>query len=148
MYTDDGVTATSFQYRQIREDDFEAIKAVHLKLFPIQYSDDFLSAACRGVGLNGGSLFSVIVSLPDDDSHIVGFILAQLLPRTSCDERDVLDPQSLGIKTCYILTLGITKAYRRCGLGNILLRECVRYAQTCPECAMVGLPLGCLIVNI
>ena len=40
---------------------------------------------------------------------------------------------------CYILTLGLTAAYRRSGLGSLLLERCVSYAQSYKSCGAVYL---------
>lgn len=127
-----------FGFRTVRPNDFNAIKQIHMELFPIQYGDDFLINATKGIGLNGGPLFSSIVTAKDNEDDIIGFIFCQFIPRDICEESGAMDTQSPATYTCYILTLGILPQYRREGLGEILLNTCLDYARSNRDCGMVG----------
>lgn len=129
--------AYDFTFRGVRPADFEEVKSIHLSLFPLQYSDEFLRNACEGVGLNGRQLFSSIVTLSGEPETIVGFIFCQFIPRDNCEEADVLDEASNSTQTFYILTLGLLAKYRRCGLGRQLLTQCLDHAAACADCGMV-----------
>ena len=60
-----------FIFRMVRPSDYEDIRSMHRSLFPLQYSDEFLRNACDGVGLQGGSLFSSVVTLRGDVDALV-----------------------------------------------------------------------------
>jgi ribosomal protein S18 acetylase RimI-like enzyme len=51
---------SNLRYRSIEPRDLEQIKAIHLRLFPVQYSDEFFERAVRGVGLYGLPLMTSI----------------------------------------------------------------------------------------
>ncbi len=127
----------SLCFRSVIPEDFDQLKALHLQLFPVQYSDDFFSKAVQGVGLYDQELFSVIATTPDVDSCIIGFVLAQLIPIEKCEDKDVLDASSPAQHVCYILTLGLVPSSRRTGLGSELLRRCVEFAESYRTCGMV-----------
>jgi ribosomal protein S18 acetylase RimI-like enzyme len=42
---------SDLRFRSIEPRDLEQIKAIHLRLFPVQYSDEFFERAVRGIGL-------------------------------------------------------------------------------------------------
>ena len=127
----------NISFREVQPNDFQIIKLIHMQLFPIQYSDEFLSNATKGIGLNGRPLSSCIATSPDAENDIVGFIFYQFIERDSCEESDILDPRSPATQTCYILTLGLLPQYRRGGLGGKLLKKCIDFATACTECGMV-----------
>lgn len=126
-----------FNFRPVRPNDYDEVRQIHLKLFPLQYSDQFLRKACQGIGLNDGPLFSSVVTLYPHDNTIIGFLFCQLIDRDTCEEAHALDAASDSAKTCYILTLGLLPPYRRSGLGKMLLSRCLDFACACPDCGMV-----------
>jgi len=50
-----------FEFRELIEDDFEQIKALHDEFFPVKYSDTFYRNATKGVGIRGGKLYNIVV---------------------------------------------------------------------------------------
>lgn len=128
--------AAGLSLRPVRPDDFAALKAMHIQLFPIIYSDEFFAKAVCGIGLFNRPLFSLIAtSLQDTGECVVGFLLAQMIARSDIEEGDVLE--GCCSEACYILTLGLDPARRRSGLGCELLGHCVNFARSSPSCGMV-----------
>ena len=134
MSTGDGIT-----YREIEEGDFASIKALHVECFPVQYEDAFFRNACRGVGVRDAPLVSV-VAVDCESSSVVGCILAQFNPVARIDDKHLFaDSAEPPVDALYILTLGLTRAYRRSGLGTHLLQRCTDRARANARCGAVYL---------
>ena len=132
-------------FRPIEKNDFEEIRQLHVKLFPIQYSESFFVKASEGVGLYGLPLFSSIAV--SDDGNICGFILAQFITIDNFEDPDLIDNPGRDACVCYILTLGLSPNHRRSGLGTQLLHQCENYALSRPDCIMVGMKLCVLYLK-
>lgn len=158
------VNMDCISYRSIREEDFDEIKSLHEECFPIRYGDKFYKDACKGIGIDGGELFTWIavetapnqcqseVSSSSSSSasghgkvehgtreRVVGFIFAQFLPAAQAEDRYIFDSSNMPEKMFYILTLGSMRTYRRIGLGSALLAKCTDYAETIKSCGAVFL---------
>lgn len=74
------------------------------------------------------------------NNEIVGFILAQMMPISKCNERSYLfrSPPSEDDQVCYVLTLGTKGKFRRAGLGSELLRICVESCRKVSNCGAVS----------
>lgn len=127
-------------YRQIREDDFAEMKELHEALFPVKYSDSFFRDIVAGRAVRGGlQLFSSLaVKKIHEKEEIVGFILAQTMSISSCDDvNGIFESTDEPNQVCYILTLGLRRDQRRSGIGSILLQQCVEFSSQIPECGVV-----------
>uniref|UniRef100_A0A7S2SR30 N-alpha-acetyltransferase 60 n=1 Tax=Rhizochromulina marina TaxID=1034831 RepID=A0A7S2SR30_9STRA len=76
--------------------------------------------------------------------RIAGAVIAQVIPERDCGDDGVLAPQ--GLFSCsrrrsvmYILTLGTREEYRRRGVAQSLLAQCVERAKATPGCDAVYL---------
>lgn len=127
----------SLFFRKIGTDDFEQIKRLHEELFPVKYSDTFFRNICTG-SLQGGELFSSI-AVDISTNLIIGFILAQILTRDRCEDKDLYVSSNPEDKVCYILTIGLKEAYRKSGLGSTLVQQCVHYSEQIQDCGAVYL---------
>lgn len=122
-------------FREIQSTDFQVIKELHEELFPVKYSDVFYENTCNGKGVGGGKLYS---SLAVVSGQVVGFLLAQMvLYPSKCEDKDLFSHDKQPKYVCYILTLGLTKEYRRSGLGTALIRQCEEYASLNWDCGAV-----------
>ncbi|CAO3589455.1 unnamed protein product [Absidia cylindrospora] len=87
-----------------------ALKKIHLTLFPVHYSDSFYYQ------LQNEGEFAKLVYL---DGIAVGSVCSRL-------ERD---PEQQERNCVYIMTLGILEPYRRRHLGHFLLQHIIDQAQ-------------------
>lgn len=123
-------------FRSILPSDFEVVKNLHDEFFPVKYSDSFYKDACNSVGIKNGKLFTSIATTAN--GAIVGFILAQIMPIADCEDDYLLD-ENIRADICYILTLGVVKAFRRTGLASALVNECRQYSMCHQQCGAVYL---------
>lgn len=122
-------------FRPVSVVDHDQLKAIHDDLFPVKYSDRFFTEAVNGRGLKGGQLYTLIALRAD---KIVGFIMAQFLEcRTSDDTVDLFESGEEPQEVFYILTLGLTRDHRRCGLGSELVHRAVEHARLNKNCGAV-----------
>lgn len=133
----EGDTKPSVTFREIESSDFQVIKDLHEELFPVNYSDTFYQNTCDGIGIGGGKIYS---SLAVVSGQVVGFILAQMMLYPSkCEDKDLFSIDKQPKYVCYVLTLGLTKEYRRSGLGTTLIKRCEEFASMNWECGAVRL---------
>ncbi|KXZ49307.1 hypothetical protein GPECTOR_22g901 [Gonium pectorale] len=111
-------------YRPLRTTDYDALKAVHRDLFPIDYEEIFFRKAVVGED----RVFSwVAVHSEYGVEHLVGFVTARLVYLYECDP---VDRTALGLashaldghSSVYVLTLGVVPGCRHCGVAKALLR--------------------------
>lgn len=143
------------RYRSIQESDFQRIKDLHEEFFPVRYNEQFFRDSCRGIGVNGGRLYTCLAVRSDEQSSfenitnfgviggtVVGFIFAQFVPYADSEDKYIIKLKTNVRKReelFYILTLGVCKEYRRIGLGNKLLAQCTNYANQNPRCCCIYL---------
>jgi len=134
----------------------------------VRYSDRFYRDGCLVLGFRGGPLYTCLC-VERSSQRVIGFIFAQIQPESEIQDKGLLGSQLPSTSTsidkheeeqkrhktsngsslvlgkghsrslCYILTLGLTAAYRRSGLGSLLLERCVAYAQSNKSCGAVYL---------
>jgi len=132
---------TSISFRPVEPRDHDILKSLHNDLFPVKYSDNFFTEAVQGRGIKGGKLFTSIAVLNNNEGEeVVGFIMCQFIASSSCDDAaDLFDAGSEPGEVLYILTLGLSRSHRRCGLGSALLQMCVEHANVNRFCGAVYL---------
>lgn len=134
---DSAISSRDLAYRSILPSDFTSIKALHDDLFPVKYSNEFFQKACDGIGLHDGNLYTSIAT--DSTGALVGFVLAQLFPYPQqCEDKDLFSFEGQPGKVCYIITLGVIKSARKCGLGSVLIKHCADYASRDADCGAVS----------
>lgn len=124
--------------RPLTPSDFDAVKAAHGKLFPIDYDDSFFHKATHGLD----RIFSWgAFAAADGGSHytgsggdwLVGFVTARVVRLYECDTQDrnlmgllsmVWDHESV----VYILTLGVVDGWRGRGIASRLIGLVSQYA--------------------
>lgn len=126
-------------YRSIRAGDRILIQKLHLELFPVHYADSFYDNMIKGIGMYGGSIYSVIID--DGDGNIAGFAIAQMLQYPSQIEDANLFASPAPMYGCYILTLGVASSHRRLGLATKLLNKCKEFARSNSQCGAVSIPV-------
>jgi ribosomal protein S18 acetylase RimI-like enzyme len=117
---------------------------MHEKFFPVNYSDQFYESSCKGIGIRGLPLYSIIATR---DDKIVGFLLSQFLPLSQAEDREALDISYYGPdadevqapEAMYILTLGCTPELRHLGLASKMVNMCVLHSKNNPRCGAVYL---------
>ncbi len=125
-------------YREIVQADFQQIKDLHEKLFPVKYSDSFYHDVCNRKGTHNGVLYSKI-AVSVSTGKIVGFILAQLFYVHAAEDRDLFAVSFSGPESVlYILTLGLDDNHRRTGLGTELVNLCIDHAKENTKCGAVS----------
>lgn len=127
---------SSIFYRDVCLTDFDALKTLHVDLFPVDYDDSwFRSVVTRSDGIftylaveSSRPLPTVLEPGQQEQHRLVGFVTARWMDSKSIDQTDRrhLEQQGLGscsydLTCCYILTLGIHPAYRGRGLARGLL---------------------------
>jgi GNAT superfamily N-acetyltransferase len=137
-------TFSDLVFRSVNPSDQDQLKAIHDDLFPVKYSDRFFTEAVNGRGLKGGELFTVMAVKVDAMSGfetIVGFLMGQYLRSSNCDDAfDLFEGGQESREVFYILTLGLVRSYRRCGLGSDLVRRSVEHARRNSDCGAVSTP--------
>ncbi|ORZ13981.1 acyl-CoA N-acyltransferase, partial [Absidia repens] len=98
----------------------DALKKIHLTLFPVHYSDSFYYQ------LQNEGEFAKLVYL---DGVAVGSVCSRL-------ERD---PKQQEKNRVYIMTLGVLEHYRRRHLGHFLLQHIIDQAQLQPTITQIYL---------
>ena len=75
----------------------------------------------------------------EEVEEIVGFLLAQTMLTSSCEEQNDLfsNENEQSKEVCYILTLGLKREMRRSGIGSILLQQCIQFASRIETCGAV-----------
>jgi hypothetical protein len=145
------ISLSEIQFRSIKESDLNQLQKLHNEFFPVQYSPKFFSDSVKGIGIGGRSLFTSIAFVDNSGAEdIVGFLFAQFSRYSDTQDADnIFDPTNCSDEVCYILTLGMTKPYRRCGLGTIFLNQCINYAEGNPSCGAVSIyPIRSKDINI
>lgn len=134
-------TYSDLLFRSVKTSDQDQLKAIHDELFPVKYSDRFFTEAVNGRGLKGGDLFTLMAVKEDAKSGhdtIVGFLMGQFLLSSNCDDAfDLFEGGEQSKEVFYILTLGLVRSYRRCGLGSELVNRSIAYARQNSNCGVV-----------
>ncbi|GLI62087.1 hypothetical protein VaNZ11_004668 [Volvox africanus] len=113
----------NLHYRPLQHSDYDALKAIHRELFPIDYEEVFFRKAVAGED----RVFSwAAVHSEYGRDYLVGFVTARVVYLYECDplDRQVmgLAPKCLdGDGTVYVLTLGVVPPCRQCGIARSLL---------------------------
>ncbi|KAK9807968.1 hypothetical protein WJX73_008519 [Symbiochloris irregularis] len=127
-------------YRPVCAGDYSALKAAHLKAFPIDYDEAFYE---RAIAQDSGisSWAAVQKDRQSGQEELIGFITAQYLRLHECDptDRAAMGLGSTlvnGQEVVYILTLGVAEAARRRGTAGQLLRLVLAAAEArgCRAC--------------
>lgn len=126
----------SIVYRKIQSSDLIPLKTLHQEFFPVQYSDSFYIDACQEKGIRNGFLFTLIATIHDE---IVGFLLGQFIPHNECEDNAIVESNNRITHLFYILTLGVTKEYRRSRIATTLLERSISYARRNKGCGVVYL---------
>lgn len=121
----------SINYRSLQPKDLGPLKAIHLQLFPIQYPESFYLEATAA----SSKLFSVVAEHSVDG--IVGFVVGKLMSLHECDREEegilrapshqqpldglVESGEAQRPRIMYILTLGVTREYRRLKIASKLM---------------------------
>ncbi|GFR47479.1 hypothetical protein Agub_g9208 [Astrephomene gubernaculifera] len=118
-----GEPPLNLYYRPLQQNDYNALKAIHRDLFPIDYEEVFFQKAVSGED----RVFSwAAVHSQNGRDHLVGFVTARLVYMHECDP---VDRQVMGLSSrsldgccgCYVLTLGVVPSCRQCGIARCLL---------------------------
>ena len=133
------MTTPTVHFREIEENDFLEIKALHRECFPVQYEDSFFHNACKRLGVRNAPLISVI-AVECESSKVIGCILAQFNKVGKIDDKNLFaDSYEPAREVLYILTLGLTHEYRRSGLGTRLLQFAMENARNNACCGAIYL---------
>lgn len=73
-------SSSLISYRPIRESDYDAIKALHLELFPIEYQESYYTSAVQSVGFLGKPMRTVVAEVAST-GKLVGFTFYQVRVR-------------------------------------------------------------------
>lgn len=140
-----GSSATTI-FRPLRPSDRAVVQGLHGEWFPVSYEDGFYDKLVNSAGHE--PYFTMAAFVVDDakaegfeeavDSRketMIGIISANIISDAKCDEKGLLSYSMWNRKLAYILTLGVTKEYRRNGTASQLL-ACLRdyleiYERTC-----------------
>ncbi|CAD7697320.1 unnamed protein product [Ostreobium quekettii] len=119
-------------YRSLLPEDFVALRAAHVDLFPIDYDDSFFDKAVNGLTR---IISYAAVDYSSGSEKLVGFVTARVLPLVEVDPMDRrhmgLDHSSLnGLRVVYILTLGVLPEYQRLGIATKL----IDWLEDCAAC--------------
>ncbi len=136
-----GGTLVGVAFRSVLECDLVELRTLHENFFPVRYSQKFYESACKGIGLRGLPLYSIIATKED---RIVGFLLSQFLPLSQAEDRGVIDIFSKSKMTSetevmYILTLGCVPEIRHLGLASTMVRMCEDHCLSSPRCGAIYL---------
>ncbi|GIL75206.1 hypothetical protein Vretimale_7887 [Volvox reticuliferus] len=118
-----GHPPVNLYYRPLQQSDYDALKAIHQELFPIDYEDVFFRKAVAGED----RVFTwAAVHSEYGRDYLVGFVTARVVYLYECDpmDRQVMSLASKcldGDGTVYVLTLGVVPACRQCGIARSLL---------------------------
>ncbi|GIL51087.1 hypothetical protein Vafri_7176 [Volvox africanus] len=113
----------NLHYRPLQHSDYDALKAIHRDLFPIDYEEVFFRKAVAGED----RVFSwAAVHSEYGRDYLVGFVTARVVYLYECDP---MDRQVMGLAskcldgdgTVYVLTLGVVPPCRQCGIARSLL---------------------------
>uniref|UniRef100_A0A7S0S3M9 N-alpha-acetyltransferase 60 n=1 Tax=Chlamydomonas leiostraca TaxID=1034604 RepID=A0A7S0S3M9_9CHLO len=115
-------------YRPLQPSDYEELKAIHGQLFPIAYEDIFYQKAVR----SEDRVFSFAAVISGSE-QLVGFVTARVVYLHECDplDRHYMHLSGHALDGCtgvYILTLGVTTSWRKCGVASALLGLVHQYA--------------------
>jgi len=127
-------------YRPIRPSDLEVLQEIHEALFPIKYEAEFFMNVVHGKGIiSWAAVDSNRSDLQCDE--LIGFVTARVVTATEGEESDMLGYEMLKTERSliYILTLGVIKPYRNCGIASALVWEVIHYASRISTCRAVYL---------
>ena len=131
------------QFRSMRVEDLEPIKALHEEWFPVRYSAAFYDAAVRERMVGTREPLHTIVAEDARTLEIVGLVTAQLTDAATCGDELFEPARDFRAEECsrvmYVLTLGSATRYRRRGIAKELLRRCVLRAEAEAGCGAVYL---------
>lgn len=106
--TEDVLTANALQFLPVNESHMEQLRDIHIECFPVSYSDRF---------------YNQLIDQEYETTAIFHKQSHQLVAVASgqkCKPKEQTDP---GLVKGYLATFGVTKPYRRLGLGTILLMD-------------------------
>ncbi|GAA47673.1 N-acetyltransferase 15 [Clonorchis sinensis] len=116
QHTPKGLTIPSnnIYFRFVKPSDVEELRALYEECFPVSYPDswfqDLITKPC----------FIAYVALVND--RIIGILVAKVVTLGECaaEDRKILDSRfPLSSHVAYILSLGVTEAYRSNGIGSL-----------------------------
>ncbi|CAH8594038.1 unnamed protein product [Heterobilharzia americana] len=112
------------RFRSVSEEDIEKLQSLYEECFPVSYPVSWFHNL-----LENPSLIS-IVAISDGD--IIGVLVGTVLTLGNCsfDDRKLLSTSfPLSTNVAYILSLGVTGAYRSKGVASILLKSFIAYVS-------------------
>jgi len=116
--------STELHLRYLNENDIEEVKELCTQIFPVSYPDYWFEEVTTGK-----YVWSMAAT---HNNRIIGIIVADIKPldRRNPEDRSVLPkcyPQNTPV--CYMLSLGVHKAWRRRGVASLLLDQLLSYLQ-------------------
>jgi len=124
-----------WELRSLEESDVEELKYLHDQCFPLRYPESFYQTITQKQN-SDSSLFSIGAI---EDGRLIGALTARFIHISLCGETNLINKNSGHTHVVYILTLATSPQVRRCGLGSLLLRECLNYASKFEKCGAVYL---------
>eukprot|EP00035_Acanthoeca_spectabilis_P014868 m.292447 g.292447 ORF g.292447 m.292447 type:complete len:213 (-) comp16238_c0_seq3:2633-3271(-) len=123
---------TDFISRRLLPKDLEEMKLMHDQWFPIRYPEQFFILA---TSLHSRLQSEVLID-PRTDT-IAALVVWRQGSVVQCDpeDSDILPPgeERTNADVIYVLTIGVSVEYRRCGLASRLIRHLLSHAATDPS---------------
>uniref|UniRef100_A0A915ISP8 N-alpha-acetyltransferase 60 n=1 Tax=Romanomermis culicivorax TaxID=13658 RepID=A0A915ISP8_ROMCU len=127
------IEENNIHLRYLSENDVKDVKSLCGDIFPVEYPDFWYNDIATDP-----SLWSMAAVSRD---KLVGICIAEVKRLNNCnsEDRDILSKSfPANTPVCYILSLGVDKAWRRRGIASILLDQLLAYVKNTSNYGMTG----------
>ena len=134
---------SEFGYRGLVEADVRSVQKLYEDSFPLRYGQVFYKELGQGK-YEGRELLSLVSTTQEEDSEkevVVASISSTLNDYTKDKYGQLIVRYSPGEKQscCYVMTLAVTRKFRRSGVATELLRRTIAEAEKRPDCKVIYL---------